>query len=65
MSQSVTDTVVEFELSSIDMYTMMTWVFTLKDETYWVEKDVNGRVIGMSFKYPEDATAFKLACRIV
>jgi len=29
------------------------------------EKDINGRVIGISFKYPEDATTFKLVCRIV
>lgn len=60
MSQSTNDIVVEFELTDVDLGAILQWLVTLADKTWWPERDTYGRIIGMSFKYPEDAAIFKL-----
>ena len=59
MSQSVTDTIVSFDIGKIDM-DIFDWLIDMTPDTWWNETLPNGRIIGISFKYPEDATAFKL-----
>lgn len=59
MSQAVTDTVVAFEVGTVNM-DMFDWLLDMAPDTWWNETLSNGRIIGISFKYPEDAVAFKL-----
>lgn len=62
MTQSGSDIIVEFDIMKADLRAILNWLKTLpaEDEIWWIEKDTNGRTIGMSFKYPEDANIFKL-----
>lgn len=60
MSRSTTDTVVEFEIHRNDFGEMMHWMFTIDTNTWWTAKAANGRIIGFSFRHPQDAVAFKL-----
>lgn len=64
MMQSVNDTVVEFELTKVDLSAMLRWLATLANKTWWPERDTYGRIIGMSFRYPEDAAVFKLKFKL-
>lgn len=62
MSQSVTDTIVEFDILHNDneFLEMMKWLEVLVHEVWWLEKSTNGRIVGISFRHKEDAIAFRL-----
>ena len=64
MSQSITDTIVEFELAEVDLLKILTWLTTLEAKTWWSERNPVGRIVGVSFRHESDAIMFRLRFRL-
>lgn len=60
MSQSICDTIVEFELAKVDLIEILEWLYVLEPETWWNERNPAGRIVGISFKHESDAIIFRL-----